>query len=92
MAGAGYRNWGEKQPNDCPGSGDGTGADFATLQKTGIWADYGDKLKYSMCEMKSVCLQCCTITVDNCYQSPFAHLPTSTFSYLINHTAIKCSK
>ena len=68
VAGASYRNWWDNQPNDWPGSGDGTGADFTTLYGSGNWVDFGDQLKYSMCEMKSVCLQCCTITADNnCY-------------------------
>ena len=72
-AGIGYRNWRVEQPNDwSPNSDQGsTGADFSCLEvgTPGFWSDYSDQPEYSLCEMKSTCLQCCIITAENdCHQ------------------------
>ena len=71
LTGSRYRNWESVQPNNYPGNGDGTGADFAEMwaDGSGWWSDVSDFPQYSMCERKSTCntdLECRNATADKC--------------------------
>ena len=71
IRGTGYRKWNGRsgQPNGVPLGADGSAADFASLGRDNLWGDRGDKLQYSICEMKPMCgssLECHAINADAC--------------------------